>query len=121
MKLTFNTQNVDIQITLKALNFYRGGDYRQAARALQEILDSEPQNWDARLMLGACYYKSGQYFMADSAFRLILDQCTDIEIRKKAREGVLTNSAKCGPKNSTPPEFGSCAVRQEFNAAWLDQ
>lgn len=123
MKLTFNTQNVDIKITLKALGHYRAGEYQQAASALQEILDTEPQNWDARLMLGACYYKAGKFFMADNTFRLILDQCTDLEIKKKAREGVLTNSYKCTNKNTphrTPPEFGSCSTPEKFIASWLD-
>ena len=72
-------------------------------------------------MLGACYYKSAQFFMADSAFRHILDVCTDNEIRKKAREGVLATAGRCGNKGrNMPAEFGACAVQEKFVAAWLD-
>lgn len=121
MKLTFNTQNVNIQVALSALSLYRSGEFDQASYALQEILDVEPDNWDARLMLGACYYKTGQYFMADCAFRMILEHSSDPDIRKRAREGVLSTAGKWGHRvSNTPPEFGSCAVRQEFFVAWLD-
>ena len=120
MNLTFNTQNVNIQVALKALEHYRKNQYAEAADALQEILDMEPQNWDARLMLGACYYKSGHYFQAQCAFRMICERASDPEIRKKANQGMLSAGSKMGPRVVMAPELGTCAVRQEIPVAWMD-
>jgi len=120
MQLTFNTQNVNISVALKALNSYRSGGYREASLALLEVLDTEPQNWDARLMLGACYYKLGQYFAAQCAFRVVCELSTDSAMRTKGREGILASNQRMGKRVEAPPEFGSCAVRQEFAVSWLD-
>jgi tetratricopeptide (TPR) repeat protein len=120
IQLTFNTQNVDISIALKALDSYRSGNYEQAIAALLEVLDVEPKNWEARLMLGACYYRLGQYFAAQCAFRLICEQATDSNVRTRAREGLLASGGKMGRRVEIPPEFGSCAVRQELAVGWLE-
>ena len=120
MQLTFNTQNVNVAVALKALDSYRSGQYKQTSVALIEVLDVEPQNWDARLMLGACYYKMGQYFSAQCAFRMICERATDAGVRGRAQEGLLASGRKIGKREDTPPEFGSCAVRQDFAVAWLD-
>lgn len=119
MNLTFNTQNVNIQVALKALNAYRAGDFMQAASALQEILDMEPQNWDARLMLGACHFKTGHYFQAECAFRNICENCKDTEIRNKARQGMLSAGSKITNRVNIP-DIGSCVVRQDIPMGWMD-
>ncbi len=119
MKLTFNTKNVNIQVALKALNHYRKEEFLEASEALIEILDMEPQNWDARLMLGACYYRTDHFFSAERCFRIICEQAHDSSIRARAREGLISTSARLGKRVSTPPEFGSCAVREDFVASWL--
>ncbi len=120
MNLTFNTKNVNIAVALKALNLYRSGNFKEAVGALLEVLDAEPSNWDARLMLGACYYKLGQYFSAQNVFRMICDQAEDAVLRNRARQGLLATASKTGNRIDMAPEFGSCAVRQEFVVAWLD-
>ncbi|MBX9725313.1 MAG: tetratricopeptide repeat protein [Candidatus Obscuribacterales bacterium] len=120
MNLTFNTKNVNIAVALRALDLYRAGKFKEAVGALLEVLDAEPQNWDARLMLGACYYRTGQYFSAQNAFRMVADQAQDAQLRNRARQGLLATSSKTGGRVETAPEFGSCAVRQEFVVAWLE-
>lgn len=120
MQLTFNTQNVNIAVALRALNSYRSGKYKEASVALLEVLDAEPKNWDARLMLGACYYKLSQYFSAQCAFRIICEQATDASVRARAREGLLASSGKLEKRVDIPLEFGSCVVRQDFAVGWLD-
>jgi hypothetical protein len=120
MQLTFNTQNTSATVALKALKCYRDGDYKEASLALLEVLDAEPINWDARLMLGACYYKMEQYFSAQCAFRIVCDQANDPMTRIKGREGLLASGGKMGKRVDMPPEFGSCSVRQEFVVGWLE-
>jgi Flp pilus assembly protein TadD len=120
IQLTFNTQNVNIAVALRALDNYRSGNYTEAITALNEVLDVEPNNWDARLMLGACFYKLDQQFSAQSAFRLICENATDPAVRNKAREGLIASGGKTGRRIEIPQEWGSCAVRQQFEVAWLD-
>jgi len=61
-----------------ALNLYKDGDFRRAMLQLIEVLDKEPENWHARLMLGTCYYKSGEFAAASAVF----DLCTtDVRMR----------------------------------------
>ncbi|MBX9689878.1 MAG: tetratricopeptide repeat protein [Candidatus Obscuribacterales bacterium] len=119
MQLTFNTQNVSISVALNALNLYREGKYNEAVGALIDVLDQEPRNWDARLMLGACYFRTQQMFAAERVFRMIADQAEDKNLRVRAREGLLAISAVSGKRLEVPAEFGSCAVREHLIAAWL--
>lgn len=120
IQLTFNTQNVNISVALKALEAYRAGKYTEAIAGLVEVLDMEPQNWDARLMLGASYYKSGQYFAAQCAFRLVCERAPEQDIRIKGREGLLAASARTGKGLQIPEEFGTCAGRKDLTVSWLD-
>lgn len=115
MKLTFNTLVVDVTVALKAINRYQAGAYKDAIADLQCILDLEPRNWDARIMLAACYYKTGQYPAAQRAFQFIADKSEIAEVRAKAMEGLQATSAKLDPRNSgmsaLPAEFG-CHVER---------
>ncbi len=115
MKLTFNTLIADVSIALKAINNYRAGSYEQAITSLHDILDSEPMNWDARLMLAACYYKTEQWSSAHRAFAFIVSRTNDNDIRAKALEGQQVTSAKLnnwiGRPGELPAEFG-CFVER---------
>lgn len=110
MKLTFNTLVVDVSVALKAINRYQAGAYKEAISDLQCILDLEPRNWDARVMLAACFYKTGQYSSAQRAFQFIADKSESVEARAKAMEGLQATNAKLDPRGSgmsaLPPEFG---------------
>lgn len=125
MSLTFNTIVLDVSVALNAINHYQAGKYKEAIEALQCVLDLEPHNWDARLMLAACYYKTAQYVSASRAFQYIVD-CTDnADVRKKAQEGAQVSAAKMNKRDFTeiPPEFG-CHVEmlqktQPKTMSWL--
>lgn len=109
MKLTFNTLVVDLSVALKAIKLYQSGEFKQSISAIQDVLDLEPNNWDARLMLAVCYYKTGQYAAALRAFQLIADKTDCIEIRRKANEGVHVTAAKLDNRHNRPAfpaEFG---------------
>ena len=124
MDLSFNTSNVDVSIALKALRYYRAKEFGQAIEALLEVLDVEPRNWDARLMLGSCYYKTGQFGSAHRVFKMIHDRCLEPQLKQKAIDGMQAAERKLqkGTKE-LPLEFGE--MMPDHNApqkivAWLD-
>ncbi len=108
MKLTFNTMVADLSVALNAIEHYQAGRFTQAINDLQSVLDFEPNNWDARLMLGACFYKTQQWSAAHRTFDYIASKCIDSEIRTKAHEAVQVTTAKLNKWNTVglPLEFG---------------
>lgn len=125
MQLTFNTINGDATTALRAMRNYRSGNFDLAIQDLQQILDVEPLNWDARLMLGACYFKCGQWSAAHRVFQFINDRTDSLEIRTKAVDGLQATNAKFNkrPLNSLPAEFGCYVehtqVRPQSLPSWL--
>ena len=112
MKLTVNTDQVDATLALKAYNLYKGGLFGEATQALQEILDVEPRNWQARLFLAVCFSKTDQPGSAQRSLRFVYDNCTDANLRKKAFSALqLVNAALEVNSSSTPPEFESVMER----------
>lgn len=105
MKLTFNTLIADVSVALKAINNYRAGSFEEAIRSLHDVIDLEPTNWDARLMLAACYYKTGQWSAAHRAFSFIAAKTNDIDVRQKALEGQQVTSNKLNKWNGRPGEL----------------
>jgi thioredoxin-like negative regulator of GroEL len=121
MEITFNTHNADATVALKALNLYKAKQYNEAIPALTEILDYEPGNWDARLLLAACYYRTQQFLTAQRIFRYISDSCPDRLTRLKAVEATNVIASKLDHKSdSLPPEFGSYASRVPGQISWLE-
>ena len=108
--LTFNTTSLDVSVALNAVRYYQSGNFQQAIDSLQLVLDVEPNNWDARLMLGACYYKSGQFVSAHRVFQFIADKTDKPQIRTKAAEGAQVCAAKLDNRLTMPgvipAEFG---------------
>jgi thioredoxin-like negative regulator of GroEL len=122
MNLTFNTEiAANISVVLKALELYQNRQFQQAIEPLLDVLDTEPKNWDARLMLAACYYKTDQFAAAERAFRLITEQSRDLELRSKARHGLQVISAKRSKRGpELPPEWGCTADQFAMpEASWL--
>lgn len=112
MALTFNTLVLDLSVALQTVRDYQSGNFQRAIDNLQLVLDCEPANWDARLMLAACYYKSGQFFLALRAFQYIYDKTTNLDVRQKALEGVQVTSMKLERRldnRGIPAEFGCYA------------
>ncbi len=111
MNLTFNTEiAANITVVLEALNYYQNREFTQAIEPLLNVLDAEPKNWDARLMLAACYYKTNQNAAAERAFRLICENAEDSEMRTKAAEGLRAVAVRFSKRTvELPAEFG-CSV-----------
>ena len=123
MEFTFNTQIVDVSVALNALRMYREGDYRRAITHLIDVLDTEPNNWQARLMLGASYYKTGEYAAAQRVFRFLYEKCPEEELKRKAFEGSQAAGIKMTKPQDLPPEFGCYVDRKPVpkRASWLDE
>ena len=121
MEITFNIQNANATVALRALNLYRAQRYNEAIPALTDILDYEPGNWDARLLLAACYYRTQQFMTAQRIFRYISESCPDRLTRLKAIEATNVISSKLDNKaDALPPEFGCHASRVPGQISWLE-
>ena len=84
LDFSINTTFLDANAALKAYNDYKQGRYSEAINGLLSVLDTETRNWQARLFLGVCYYKTGQKFGAVRAFRYVYENCDDAELKSKA-------------------------------------
>lgn len=118
--ITFDTQNVDVAHALEALEAYRSGNFELAIAALSNVLDVEPENWQARLMMSVCYYKTRQYGAAQWSFRIVYEKATDLETRKLGLEGLQASNAKL---MDCPAEFSSFFERsmpKDHVFGWLD-
>jgi tetratricopeptide (TPR) repeat protein len=123
MEFTFNTQIIDVSVALNALNLYRSGAYKDAISHLLNILDMEPKNWDARLMLGACYFKTDQFASAQRAFRFIYENCPIGDTKSRALEGMQAATFKLQPAKALPMEFGGYVERNTAplsRLSWID-
>ncbi len=96
MKLTFNTMVLDVSTVTapKTIKHYQAAEYYDAIADLQELLDIEPGNWEARLMIAACYYKTDQFLAAHRAFHYLSQRTTDEGIRARALEGLEQTNSK---------------------------
>lgn len=116
MDITLLTVQVDASVALRAHSLYKSGSYSEAMRVLMDILDIEPNNHQARLYLGACYFKTGQSMAASRALRAVYEKASDPLIRQKACLALQIVSAEITSKlNSIPAEFGELSRgRTEF-------
>lgn len=107
MDIKLTTASVDISVALKAHRLYKEGNYSQAIVALLDILDNEPQNAQARLYLGICYFKTNQAMAAQRALRVVFEKAADPDIRQKACTALQIVNAHINERlNAIPPEFG---------------
>jgi cytochrome c-type biogenesis protein CcmH/NrfG len=120
MDITFNSQNADAALALKALQHYRAKDYKPAQNCLLELLDVDPKNWHARLLLAVCYYKTSQLATAARAFQFIYDGCNDDDVRRKAQEGLRVSQAAMQGKQQMPAEFGRYVENALRSPAWME-
>jgi thioredoxin-like negative regulator of GroEL len=107
MDLKFTTIQVDATVALRAHKLYKTGEYAQAITVLTDILDSEPQNWHARLYLGASYFKTGQPMAAARALRYVYEKTSDPLLKQKACLALQVVQAAINEKsNRLAPECG---------------
>jgi hypothetical protein len=86
---------------------YRNQDFKTAIQYLQEVLESEPQNWRAKLYLGMAFFHSGEAIMATGQFRSLINTCTDPDIQKKAAAAMQALNSQ----NKSMPEM-TCTIKK---------
>ena len=111
MQLYITTTQIDTTLALKAYRLYKAAQYNDAIPVLQEILDVEHKNWQARLFLAACFFQTGQMITAERAFTYVYESCTDVELRRTANLALQTLRATRTKEVDIPPEFGALAER----------
>ena len=101
MDFSINTSQVDAMVALKAYTLYKSAQYSDAIPVLEAILDFEPKNWQARLFLAACWFKTNQPMTAQRALKFVHDNCPDAELKQKAALALEFIQASNGqPKQS---------------------
>jgi tetratricopeptide (TPR) repeat protein/pimeloyl-ACP methyl ester carboxylesterase len=69
-------------------NCYMGGKFEKAIEYLEQALSGDDENWNARLMLGMSYYKTGQTNLAEIVIGAIMSQCTDAKMLLRAKQAL---------------------------------
>lgn len=77
-----NTQVID------AIRHYREKDFERATAVLYELLDKDPNNIEARLLLASCLLFAAHYFLAGQAFLHVVQHAKDPDLRLQGRRGV---------------------------------
>lgn len=114
MEITIITAEINAEVALSALRCYRNGQFKDALGKLQDILDVEPTNWQARLYLAACFFKTAQPAAAQRTLRYIYDNCPDETLRKKAFEALRVINAETTHKTfEVAAEFGGVVERMQ--------
>jgi tetratricopeptide (TPR) repeat protein len=113
---------MDPRIASKALSLYLKGQYTQAIVELVELLDGDGKNWQARILLAACYYKTGQFDAAQRGFRFLCENCPELNLKQKAFEAMQASHVSMLLPVKVPAEFGlhvdhKLAMKQ---SSWLD-
>ena len=73
--------------TLELITYYRNEKYPMVIKSTQELLKSQPNNWEAILFMGLAYFKYGDNEAASSTFNLIpenirnnmVDSCLELQ------------------------------------------
>jgi thioredoxin-like negative regulator of GroEL len=68
----------------QAYDYYREGQYKHALPLFQAIVEAEPSNYHAHLVLGVCYFYTKHANGAKDIFRFVADNCGDKEYKSKA-------------------------------------
>ena len=114
MSTPLTTREIDTTNVLSAYRLYKANMFREATSLLLEILDFEPQNWQARLFLAACYLKTGQPGAAQRSFRMVYDNCPDADLKQRACLALQLASAKLQQNAGVPIELAN--VRDKMPA-----
>lgn len=86
--ITFNTVQMELASILTGYKLFKAGKYSEATPYLTSVLEIDPENWQARLLLGACYMKTGQAVTALRAFRWVSENCFNEVLKGKADKAL---------------------------------
>jgi thioredoxin-like negative regulator of GroEL len=114
------TVQIDTELALSGYALFKDGQYRAAIPLLLEILDLDTRNWQARLLLAACYHKTGQSAAALRALRFVYDNCVDAQLKQKSCLALQAVNASLQQAVCTPAEFGSVNTRLQVQPARVE-
>ncbi len=75
-------------LAISAYNFYRNGFFNEAQVAVQEVLNLEPTNFQAKLFLAACLHNLGKTEDAKAALLAVYENSPEDYLREKAQMGI---------------------------------
>jgi tetratricopeptide (TPR) repeat protein len=119
-----DTQIAGISFAIDALRLYCDGDFKIAISKLIEILDKDPRNWYAHLMLGACYYNTNDLAAARREFQSVYKKCPEVEFVRMSVEGYAASlTTMMINLVEVAPEFGCYSDRGPATkpVTWLDE
>ena len=87
MSLSRIIDQANIRVT-DAIRYYREKQYHRAAAVLHELLDEEPRNIEARLLLASCFLFSARYYLAGQAFLHVVENAQDPDLRLQGLRGI---------------------------------
>ena len=76
-----------------AILAYRSEKYRDAMELLLQAAEKEPTNWMAKLYLGLSYQKLTRTADAQRLFKRLTEECTDVDVRRRAVDALLQAEA----------------------------
>jgi hypothetical protein len=97
----------------KSIMAYRSRDFKNAIASLQEVLDSDPRHWRAKLYMAMSYFHSGEVFTAYRHFAFLKDNCADAEIRGKAEAAMSAMNSQVQASARMPQM--TCTIKKPTN------
>jgi len=88
--------------SIRALEFYRHGDCKQAMPLFKEVLERQPKNTPVRKLYATCLARSGQQDEARAQYRMVLTVSPDDPEAIQAL-GPSGNAAKAQPRPTEAP------------------
>ena len=95
---------------IEAIINYRKRDFERAAAALYDLLDREPENVEARLLLASCLLLAAQFFLAERAFDYVVEHAIEPEVRLQGRRGLESVRRQNQDISSVAQNFAEEAV-----------
>ncbi len=84
MNISIATIQSEATLVVNAYRFYKSQRYNDAIPVLQNMLDLDSRNWQARLFIAVCLLRTGQVQWAEQTLLDMLDQCQEPHLRNQA-------------------------------------
>ncbi|MBX9571772.1 MAG: hypothetical protein K2X77_22965 [Candidatus Obscuribacterales bacterium] len=105
-------------LAISAYSFYRNGFFHEAQLAVQEVLNLEPMNFQAKLFLAACLQNLGKTEDAKAALRAVYENSKEEYLREKAQMGMAdleqATSELVGSRKASWINIPSSSKKEKF-------
>ena len=123
MQTTSTTEMCGVSIFRNAVKLFGEEEYEKAMSQFLEVLDADPLDWYARLLLGACYYKSEEFAAAERIYQYIYQKCSDEKLVRVAVDGFRASRARASKSVRAMPEhdrFADSGDIKSGSAGWME-